>query len=59
VDFNSLDFVAYYNSIMFDDLCLVVLNPNCETFASGILAHGLMTAVSRHFQNIRKLYTSY
>lgn len=36
---------------MFDDYCTIteITELSCDTFANGILDHGLMTATSRHF----------
>lgn len=61
VEYNDISYIDYYNQIMFDNLCTIIIfeEIQCETFANGILDHGLMTAVSRHFQNIRKLYNTY
>ncbi|CAD8150032.1 unnamed protein product [Paramecium pentaurelia] len=61
VEYNDISYIDYYNSIMFDNLCTTITfkEITCDTFANGILDHGLMTAVSRHFQNIRKLYNTY
>ncbi|CAD8141052.1 unnamed protein product [Paramecium pentaurelia] len=61
VEYNDISYIDYYNTIMFDNLCTTITfqEITCDTFANGILDHGLMTAVSRHFQNIRKLYNTY
>lgn len=51
VEYNDISYIDYYNSLMFVNLCTIIKfqDITCETFANGILNHGLMTAVSRHF----------